>query len=538
MSIFILALISAKCVKLLLLWPLKSVGSLALLLQLIEHLPLPLCVCDRKGETLGGNSLWREQQTLAELPPPIPLTGAWSQWQLLIGHQGSGVDRLKSDFLSCINHELKTPLTSVIGMASLLNQQTLGELNQRQSRYVQMIHQSGRHLMEIINMIVDLAQMESGQLMLEPEPVEIKSVCEASMRQTQRWLEQEAWLKKLPVPPIDLRLEIRPDLQFCTADVARLQQMLANLLSNACKFSHHPDREVLPAVVHLQVEQWGRWITFTVIDRGIGIPDAQQHLIFQKFQQVDNSLVREYGGTGLGLVLTRQLARLHGGDVTFISQVGAGSKFTILLPIDPSAPVSPLPERLVLLGATDTREILRLSDLLEGMGYQVVTARNGLESIDKIRLLQPFASLLQPDLPLLAGEDILTLLKHDRPDLVISVKLVEKNIPDHQLVRVLSRPSPRKPLLLYRSQFLRDSLREALQCLGYRLLECADLAQAELLARLWRPDLIITSIPWGKDLHPIPTLIVDETFNREMLDRRIQERISLNGCDPASSIYT
>jgi len=508
--------------------PKKFVGSLALLLQLIEHLPLPLCVCDRAGEVVGSNSLWRAQPTLHDQlhSAPIALSGAWSQWQLLIGQTGSGVDRLKSDFLACINHELKTPLTSVIGMASLLNQQTVGELNQRQSRYVQMIHQSGRHLMEIINMIVDVAQTESGQLLLEWEPVEIKAVCEASIRQTRRWLEQEAWLKREPVPSIDLVLDIAPHLQFCTADRARLQQMLANLLSNACKFSRPPDAEAV--AVRLQVEQWGKWLAFSVLDQGIGIPDAQQPLIFQKFQQADNSLVREYGGTGLGLVLTRQLARLHGGDVSFISQVQGGSKFTILLPSDQG---ELLPNQLVLVAATDTMEILHFSGWLESLGYRIVIARSGMEALEKIRLLQPLASFLQPNLPVMGGEEVLTVLKHDRPQLANTVKLWTEAMNWDSLVNFFTAlaqpPVPqRKPLLLYRSHFLRESIRESLQSLGYSLLECADLAQAEVLARLWRPDLVITSIPWSRYLHSIPTLIVEENLHRELLDRRIQERLN------------
>jgi CheY-like chemotaxis protein len=222
------------------------------------------------------------------------------------------------------------------------------------------------------------------------------------------------------------------------------------------------------------------------------------------------------------------LARLHGGDVSFISQVQGGSKFTILLPSDQG---ELLPNQLVLVAATDTMEILHFSGWLESLGYRIVIARSGMEALEKIRLLQPLASFLQPNLPVMGGEEVLTVLKHDRPQLANTVKLWTEAMNWDSLVNFFTAlaqpPVPqRKPLLLYRSHFLRESIRESLQSLGYSLLECADLAQAEVLARLWRPDLVITSIPWSRYLHSIPTLIVEENLNRELLDRRIQERLN------------
>ncbi|MBD0390502.1 MAG: hybrid sensor histidine kinase/response regulator, partial [Nostoc sp. C3-bin3] len=208
----------------------------------------------------------------------------------------------------------------------------------------------------------------------------------------------------------------------------------------------------------LRVSRWEGWIAFTVWDTGIGIPEHQQHLIFQKFQQLENPLTRQFEGTGLGLVLTRALARLHGGDVSFLSREGKGSQFTLLLP--PSPPKTGFSEpdmgireeeetryqqtrenpaaarqhiststqhhpassqRLVLVVEAVARYIEDLTEKLKGLGYRVVIARSGTEAVEKARRLQPIAIFLNPLLPLLSGWDVLTLLKSDTATRHISV---------------------------------------------------------------------------------------------------------------------
>ena len=228
------------------------------------------------------------------------------------------------------------------------------------------------------------------------------------------------------------------------ADELRLRQMLVHLLSNAFKFTE------ISGEIGLRVSRWEGWIAFTVWDTGIGIPEHQQHLIFQKFQQLENPLTRQFEGTGLGLVLTRALARLHGGDVSFLSREGKGSQFTLLLP--PSPPTTGFTEseiasrtdtdnqnintqrvttsarqhvntntqhhptcsqRLVLVVEAVARYIEDLTEQLKGLGYRVVIARSGTEAVEKARRLQPKAIFLNPLLPLLSGWDVLTLLKSD-----------------------------------------------------------------------------------------------------------------------------
>lgn len=357
------------------------------------------------------------------------------------------LNRLKDEFLACISHELKTPLTAVLGLSRLLVDQQLGELNERQARYAGLIHQSGRHLMSVVNDILDLTRMETGQMDLALTQVKIMAVCDRALSEAKAVHTQTTKATTTPPPVVrsypEFTINIEPGLDQIVADELRLRQMLVHLLSNAFKFTENSGE------IGLRVNRWEGWIAFTVWDTGIGIPEHQQHLIFQKFQQLENPLTRQFEGTGLGLVLTRALARLHGGDVSFLSREGKGSQFTLLLP--PSPPTSNFSEseqvtesssrsanphtevststrqrvlsttthhpissqRLVLVVEAVARYIEDLTEQLKGLGYRVVIARSGTEAVEKARRLQPKAIFLNPLLPLLSGWDVLTLLKSD-----------------------------------------------------------------------------------------------------------------------------
>ncbi|MFN6481676.1 MULTISPECIES: hybrid sensor histidine kinase/response regulator [unclassified Nostoc] len=368
------------------------------------------------------------------------------------------LNRLKDEFLACISHELKTPLTAVLGLSRLLVDQQLGELNERQARYAGLIHQSGRHLMSVVNDILDLTRMETGQMDLTLTPVKIQTVCDRALSEAKAIHTQTTKATSASAPANapssapQFCLSIELGLDQMVADELRLRQMLVHLLSNAFKFTE------ISGEIGLRVSRWEGWIAFTVWDTGIGIPEHQQHLIFQKFQQLENPLTRQFEGTGLGLVLTRALARLHGGDVSFLSREGKGSQFTLLLP--PSPPKTGFSEpdmgiredeetrfqqtrenssaarphistptqhhlassqRLVLVVEAVARYIEDLTEQLKGLGYRVVIARSGTEAVEKARRLQPIAIFLNPLLPLLSGWDVLTLLKSDTATRHISV---------------------------------------------------------------------------------------------------------------------
>jgi len=449
------------------------------------------------------------------------------------------LNRLKDEFLACISHELKTPLTAVLGLSSLLKDQALGTLNERQARYARLIYHSGRQLMTVVNDILDLTRMETGQLELTLEPVQIQSVCDRAYCQAQQRPSEKDHQEEESTPEIKFTLEIEPGLELLVADELRLRQMLMHLLSNAIKFT---DTE---GEMGLRVNRWEGWIAFTVWDTGLGIPPEQQHLIFQKFQQLEKPLTRRHEGTGLGLVLTQRLARLHGGDVSFISKAGEGSQFTLLLPPTPpqwsrdmaeqagmeagEISQAPIRNRLVLIVETVPRYLEDLTEQLKNLAYRVVIARSGTEAIEKARRLQPCAILLNPLLPQLSGWDVLTLLKSDAqtshiPVIVTATQAEKQQAYHNKADDLLSLPVQEQDLLesltslsdrqgftqtsvtiLHLSPELDDTppdssvlsseLTEGLNLqnsgLNYRVLEADDLDQAELLARVWHPDVIL-----------------------------------------------
>ena len=459
------------------------------------------------------------------------------------------LNRLKDEFLSCISHELKTPLTAVLGLSSLLKDKLIGELNDRQTRYAKLIHKSGRHLMTIVNDILDLTRMETGQLELIPEPVEITAACNRAFEQAKQLQQQE---EKSPLKSeettanqgvespakTEFTLEIEPGISYLIADELRLRQMLVNLLSNALKFTE------IGGKIGLKVDVWEGWIAFTVWDTGIGIPAEKQHLIFQKFQQLESPMTRRFQGTGLGLVLTQRLARLHGGDVSFISSEGKGSQFTLLLPPNPPGnsgeesaeytalepelfkpkyqyPIANSRSRLVLIVEAVPKYIEDLTNILTGLGYQVIVARSGTEALEKARRFSPEAIFLNPLLPLLSGWDVLTLLKSDPdtrsiPAIVTATRGEKERASVNRAEGFLSLPVTEPALRMLLGDLIRhpdgntQPVTSSLTILWLspqnsssqgsslllnptycRVLEADDLGQAELVARIWRPDVIV-----------------------------------------------
>ncbi|MBW4538127.1 MAG: response regulator [Myxacorys chilensis ATA2-1-KO14] len=441
------------------------------------------------------------------------------------------LNRLKDEFLACISHELRTPLTAVLGLSGLLKDQLSGSLNERQVRYANLIHKSGRHLMTIVNDILDLTRMESGQLELALEPVTIATVCDRAFEQAQNLCFEEHESDTDSGSPA-FSYTIEPGLETLVADELRLRQMLVHLLSNALKFTE------ASGVIGLDVSLWEGWIAFTVWDTGIGIPAEKQHLIFQKFQQLENPLTRRFEGAGLGLVLTQRLARLHGGDISFTSEEHQGSQFTLLLPPTHPQPTRtiggmihrPTQNRLVLIVEAVVRSLESLAQQLGELGYRFVVARSGTEAVEKARRLQPCAVFLNPLLPTLSGWDVLTLLKADAqtrgiPVIVMGTRNDRTSAYRNQADGFLSLPIAKKPLKQILSQFteaasiessepesnlvvLRISptryadlhrsspkaaidLNALLHSHNYRVLEADDLEQAELLAQVWKPNVVV-----------------------------------------------
>jgi signal transduction histidine kinase len=242
--------------------------------------------------------------------------------------------RMKSDFLASMSHELRTPLNSIIGFAEVLKHQMFGELNEKQLRYISHVHDAGRHLLDLINNILDISKVEAGKMELLVEPYSLNRLID-EVHNTIRTL---AYKKN-----IEITLQLGPDIVM-QGDAAKFKQILYNLLSNAIKFTDEKGK------IWIRTEEVvsGRSFSggtgseaFTVEapsvllsfqDTGIGIKEAELGKLFVEFEQTSNSRKKGYEGTGLGLALTRRLVLLHGGHIWLTSQPGKGTKVEVILP--------------------------------------------------------------------------------------------------------------------------------------------------------------------------------------------------------------
>ena len=231
-------------------------------------------------------------------------------------------NRLKSEFLANMSHELRTPLNSIIGFSDVL--QGIDSLNDKQKRYVRNIGQSGRVLLDMINDILDLAKMESGKMEVSPIEFSIETVVQAQCNLVRSLSEERN---------IDLEVVIQPLLPRMFQDQSKVQQILTNLLSNAIKFTPEGGRIVVTVDRDPERDE----LQLCVTDTGVGIAEEDKEVIFEKFRQgtalrQGDDLTREYTGTGLGLSIVKELCKLLGGEITFQSQLGKGSAFTVCLP--------------------------------------------------------------------------------------------------------------------------------------------------------------------------------------------------------------
>jgi signal transduction histidine kinase/CheY-like chemotaxis protein/HAMP domain-containing protein len=236
----------------------------------------------------------------------------------------------KSEFLANMSHELRTPLNSLLILAQLLAQNAAHNLTPKQVEYAEVIHSAGSDLLQLINDILDLSKVEAGKMVLEPEAVPLPRLLEY-LEATFRPLTGQKGLRFTITAAPGIATEL-------TTDDTRLRQVLRNLLSNAVKFTESGNvklaiEQAAPEQLPASMRQYGPALAFRVADTGIGIPEAKLESIFDAFQQADGTTSRRFGGTGLGLSISREIARLLGGAITAESTVGAGSVFTLFLPV-------------------------------------------------------------------------------------------------------------------------------------------------------------------------------------------------------------
>ena len=333
----------------------------------------------------------------------------------------------KSEFLASMSHELRTPLNAVIGFSEVLLDGMFGELNAKQREYLNDIGDSGRHLLELLNEILDLSKIEAGRMELEPEPFSLVEALERGMAMVRDRAAQHS---------VELALEVEPGVDVIVADQLRIKQVILNLVTNAVKFTHGGGR------VEVRAREFEGRLEVTVRDTGIGIAPEDREKIFESFQTGGRDAKAEEG-TGLGLTLSRKIVELHGGRIWVESEVGRGSTFGFTLPLRPHEAddrhIAPPPTRerapsseevpTILVIEDEETSIDLLSLHLSGAGFAVEVARDGQAGLESVRKLRPAGIVLDIVLPEIDGWDVLAALKAD-PELadipVIVVSMLDE----------------------------------------------------------------------------------------------------------------
>ncbi len=311
--------------------------------------------------------------------------------------------RHKSEFLASMSHELRTPLNAVIGFSEVLIDRMFGDLNERQDEYVHDIWNSGRHLLELLNEILDLSKVEAGQMILEASTFRVGQALDYAGSLVRERTTRHG---------ISVTVVIGDGVDTIEADELRFRQVLLNLLSNAAKFT--PDG----GSIEVRAERAGDELVVTVSDTGIGVPLEDRERIFESFQQGGRGLTREEG-TGLGLTLTRRIIELFDGRLWLESEVGIGSTFGFAIPVRPQAvraaePGAPDPTRPTVLLVDDDRASLDLmAAYLAGSGLRLERAADGVEALRLTRELRPAALVLDIRIPRLDGWQVLDRLRED-----------------------------------------------------------------------------------------------------------------------------
>lgn len=335
--------------------------------------------------------------------------------------------RLKDEFLANMSHELRTPLNAILGMTEGLQEEVFGSLNERQHKALKTIEGSGSHLLALINDILDVAKIESGQIVLDLSPAAIVPLCKSSFA----FVKQQALHKK-----IQLETKLPNYLPDVLVDERRLRQVLINLLNNAVKFTPEGGKITLE-VSHLLIPidtsehtnalsntrtkaAQAAYLRISVTDTGIGISPDDITKLFRPFIQIDSALNRQYQGTGLGLALVKRIVELHNGQVGLSSQVGKGSCFTIDLPcqalpqgLSPSVAslfeatsetdFKPAQAPVILLAEDNEANISTFSSYLKAKGYDVLLAKDGQEAITLTTAQLPDLILMDVQMPRVDG---------------------------------------------------------------------------------------------------------------------------------------
>ncbi|HBB68042.1 MAG: hypothetical protein A2X28_01370 [Elusimicrobia bacterium GWA2_56_46] len=319
------------------------------------------------------------------------------------------LNRFKSEFLANMSHELRTPMNAILGYTSLHLDRLYGEITQKQEDALKRVEAAGKNLLHLINSILDLSKISAGRMPVYLEEFHVKDLID-EVTSMMDCLARAKQLKLEAYVPKDMRVR---------SDKTKLKQILINLVNNGIKFTSSGGIFI---AVDRSLDQ--PFFNIRVRDTGIGIKADDLPVLFQEFKQLDASPTREYGGTGLGLVISRKFAQLMGGDIVVESAAGTGSTFTVTLPLESGQqeqaaenifqPAAAVRRGKVFLAIDDDPEVLTLlRDSLQGSGYEFAGALGAEEGIAMARELKPFAITLDIMMPHKDGWSALQIMKND-----------------------------------------------------------------------------------------------------------------------------
>jgi signal transduction histidine kinase len=240
--------------------------------------------------------------------------------------QAEAADRLKSAFLATMSHELRTPLNSIIGFTGIILKGLAGPLNEEQTKQLTMVRDSSRHLLHLVNDVLDLSKIEAGQLEIASESFDIRQIIEKVGRTVAPLVEQKG---------LTLSTKIAPEMGQIISDQRRVEQILINLINNAIKFTETGEVKIIANFKEDSPKEYPiSGIRIQVIDTGIGIKPEDMNVVFRPFQQIDTGLSRKHEGTGLGLSICKKLVEILGGQIWVESKWGLGTTFTFTLPLE------------------------------------------------------------------------------------------------------------------------------------------------------------------------------------------------------------
>lgn len=442
-------------------------------------------------------------------------------------------NKLKTIFLSNMSHELRTPLNSVIALSGVLSRRLARQIPEEEFSYLEVIERNGKHLLSLINDILDLSRIEAGYEELEVVQYDVRQM----LADVVSLVEPLAREKNIALEflPLENELNMRSDLKKC-------RHIFQNIVGNAVKFTEK-------GKVEIHVEQLDGAVRISVSDTGIGITKEQQKHIFDEFRQADNSTARRFGGTGLGLSIAKKYSEMLGGTISVSSTPGMGSVFTVTLPLNmdqadfepvraavsttpnPPKSLSETRQKTILLVDDSEPALIQLCDVLKEGGYQTLVARSGMEAIERIGESVPDAIVLDLMMPEMDGFEVLKVIRdEDRtahvPVLILTAKHITKeelrflkrnNV--HQLIQkgdvnrvdllnaiqsvafTVVAPTPastvtkNKPMVLVVEDNPDNMMTaKALLSDNYQVLEAVDGNEALLMARLYVPDLILMDI--------------------------------------------